>query len=342
MNNVASMHSHLCAGLNKIDGVNARYIVAGRRKYIQSDSNEILIEKYGSRRRPLRYLMNLIMFRYRIKKWIRWADVVYFLWDSSYDDYDLILCKRFNKRVYIEWVGSDIRNPDILKQINPFYAEVFNKGYEYCELESSTFRIDVQKKFKVYGANVIAIPEMKLYISEVFTEIYTFLQRLKISPITNKVAKEDEIVIVHSPTAPYAKGTLFIEETIKVLHSKYKFKYVCLTDMKREDVQSWMQRADIFIDQIIIGGHGMAILEAMSYGVPSLCYILPELFDLGLPIDCPIVNVNPSNLTMELEKLLVNSEERSRIGRESREYVLKYHNSDNLAIDLVNYFRSRM
>lgn len=334
------MHSHLCKGLNKIEGVNAKYVVAGIRKYIESDCNELLIEKYSSRRNPIRYIINRLTYKRKLQKWIQWADIVYFLWDSSYKDYDLVLCRKYNKRIFIEWVGSDIRNPEILKQLNPHYAVVFKQGYEYFDLESSNFRVLVQEKFKFYGANVIAVPEMKLYISDKFTEVYTFLQRLSISSISKGVSGDGRLVIVHSPTAPVAKGTSYIEDTIKVLKDKYQLEYVCLTNMNREYVQSWMLRADIFIDQVIIGSHGMAVLEAMSYGVPSLCYLLPELYSLGLPSDCPIVNVNPSNLEFELERLIVNEEERKRIGLASKEYVLKHHDSDKLAIELVNYFRS--
>ena len=77
-----------------------------------------------------------------------------------------------------------------------------------------------------------------------------------------------------------------------------------------------MQKADIFLDQIICGGYGMACTEAMAFGKPVMCYIMPEVFKAGLPEDFPITNTNPDNLKEQLIKLITDPQMRHDTGKE--------------------------
>ena len=103
-----------------------------------------------------------------------------------------------------------------------------------------------------------------------------------------------------------------------------------------------IQSSDIFVDQLICGSHGMAACEAMSFGKPVLCYLMPELFESGLPSECPIVNTNPSNLEENLIRLITDGKLRQETGLKSRLYVEKYHNADNIAQELVSLFKNSL
>ncbi|HPO51256.1 MAG TPA: hypothetical protein PK165_00305 [bacterium] len=98
-----------------------------------------------------------------------------------------------------------------------------------------------------------------------------------------------------------------------------------------------MKNADIFLDQFVLGAHGMACLEAMAYGKPVLCYIKPSLIP-QYPDDLPIVNANPDNLEIVLEELLLNGKKRCELGKQGRAYVEKYHDAMKLSYDLVSIY----
>ena len=74
--------------------------------------------------------------------------------------------------------------------------------------------------------------------------------------------------------------------------------------MTRAEALEIMQKADIFIDQLILGSYGMSSIEAMSFGKPVMTYIMPKVFEAGLPNECPIVNTNPTNLEGNLIALI--------------------------------------
>jgi glycosyltransferase involved in cell wall biosynthesis len=344
VNNIASLHSHLATSLNKIEGVNAKYIVFGHHQYINKNQNEIFLDKYPSRKNPFTYLYHKLTLKYQIKKLIEWCDVVYYIWDSILDEYDLELAHKLNKKIYVEWVGSDIRDPEILFKINPYYKDVFEKGYNYAELERSNFKNIVQEKFAKYNASLISTHEMLLYIKEnLFIDKHVIFTRLNVKDFKISIPSSQykTPLIIHSPSAPIVKGSDYIIKAIEELKTKYHFDFELITNKPREEVLSLMQKADIFIDQIICGGYGLASVEAMSFGKPVLCYILPQLFEHGLPKECPIVNANPDNIKEKLEELIVNPALRKEIGEKSRKYVEDFHDSDKIALQLIEIFKKK-
>lgn len=341
INNVASFHSTLAHSLNKLENVSAKYITTSKHHYVSENEFGTYIPLYVSKKKPFAFLLHKLTFKRRIKKLIQWSDVVYYLWDSLLEEEDLKLAYSLGKPIFIEWMGSDIRDPEKLRKINPWFDETFDKGYEYKDLESSDRKNGVQLKFSNYKAQALAAPEMKLYIREdLFPLPKTLFQRIEIkkfSPAFPEISIQRP-KIVHSPSAPIAKGTPTIEKVISELKETHDFDFVYLHGMSRDQVLKEMQTADIFLDQIICGGYGMAACEAMAFGKPVMCYLLPELFELGLPLDCPIINTDPGNLKENLVRLLSDPGLRNQTGIKSRNFIEKYHDSDKIAAQLVDIF----
>jgi glycosyltransferase involved in cell wall biosynthesis len=76
----------------------------------------------------------------------------------------------------------------------------------------------------------------------------------------------------------------------------------------------------------------------MAFGKPTLCFIKPSLIKT-YPADFPIINAKPDNLVEVLASLLENGTLRNQIGRQSRAYVAKYHDSHKIAQDLVKIYQ---
>jgi glycosyltransferase involved in cell wall biosynthesis len=342
VNNIASFNSTLSEAFNKINDIESKYIVTSKHKYILSNENEIFISTFVSKKNPLKYFYNKLTYKKKIKKWIDWADIVYYLWDSLLGEEDLIYCQENKKKIFIEWVGSDIRNPEILIKINPYYEKVFNHGYEYQFLEKSDNKNLVIQKFAKYNASVLLSPEMQLFLPQLtFNNVYTVFQRLNINSFTSIYPSIHKMrpLVIHAPSAPIAKGSTFIIPIIERLKKEFDFDFELLTGLSRVQVLNRMKTADIFLDQLIIGGHGMASIEAMAFGKPVMCFLLPELSEFEFPTDCPIVNTNPDNLEQKLISLISNSKLRNELGIKSREYVEKYHDVDKIAPLIIDIFK---
>jgi glycosyltransferase involved in cell wall biosynthesis len=341
--NIASMPAITTAALNKIDGVNARFITNSLNKYCEINESIIYEPRNFSRRKPIKYIFNKIRYIKVIKKWIKWADILHYTWSAaSNDGSDLRYAKKLGKPIFIEWVGSDIRNPEFLKKINKFYLDALLNGYEYKDMESKDQSIKNQKLFLHHGAIPTLCPEMKLYLDiNIFQRNEILFQRINIrnfKPIFPLI-KNEKVVIVHSPSAKVAKGSEYIISIVEKLKKNYNIDFKLLHGLPRVEVLQLIQSSDIFIDQIILGSYGMAAMEAMSFGKPVMCYIIPEVFEAGLPEECPIVNTNPENIEEQLIRLITQPELRNKLGKESREFVEKYHDVDKVAGLMLEMYR---
>jgi glycosyltransferase involved in cell wall biosynthesis len=189
-------------------------------------------------------------------------------------------------------------------------------------------------------------PEMTLFVNrQLFPKgPITFLQRMSVKNIAPQYpdVTKSKPLIIHSPSARICKGTSHIINAIEELKLKYDFDFKLIENMTRSEALKLISTCDIFVDQLITGSYGSACMEAMSFGKPVLTIILPEVFEAGLPLECPIVNSNPENIKQQLEKLIIDPLYRNQIGKASRTFVEKYHDADKLALDLLNIYKKEL
>ncbi|MEO6683286.1 MAG: glycosyltransferase [Ginsengibacter sp.] len=340
--NIASMPAITADSLNKIKGIQAKCLTQSPHKYQQSSKNIIVIA--GVRRKPLKWLWYKLNLKRTVKKWIDWADVVHYTWSPLYSDArDVKYASEKGKKIFVEWVGSDIRNPDYLKSINSYYKFAFENGYEYANLESKDYSQRNQNLFANHGAIPLLTPELSLFVNKsIFKQTHLLNQRVDVYNFKPAYPAENNIrpLIIHSPTAKVGKGSNMIIPIVEELKKEYDFDFMLLHDMSRERVLEIMQTADIFIDQIIVGSYGMAAMEAMSFGKPVMCYIMPEVFEAGLSEECPIVNTSPDNLKEQLIKLITNPQLRHDIGIKSRKFAEKFHDVEKVSSLLLSIYKT--
>ena len=342
--NIASIASFTVDGLNKVDGIEAKGIIISTHRFQYQGDNIITLPVISTKKKPLQWLVSKLRFEFEVIKWILWADVIHYIWSPVYNNNrDIYLAYKLKKKIFVEFVGSDIRNPEILTRINPYYVQASKSGYEYAQIENAENSLKNQTRFSLYKAIPLLCPEMHIFLCKnLFTDAKILYQRINVSGFHYSLPNTAETrpLIVHSPSAKVAKGTYIIRKVIEKLKNDFDFEYRELHNISRQDVLKVMEKADIFLDQIIVGGYGMASIEAMSFGKPVMCYIMCEVFDSGLSHDCPIINTNPDNLELQLVRLISDGKLRHEIGIKSRAYVEKYHDADIVCKDLVNHYKS--
>lgn len=342
--NIASMPAITADSLNNVEGIEAKCLTQSPHKYQQNSKNIIVIA--GLRSKPLKWLWYKLKLKRTVRKWINWADVVHYTWSPVYSDArDVKYASEKGKKIFIEWVGSDIRNPDHLKSINSYYMFAFENGYEYANLESNDYSLRNQNLFANQGAIPLLTPELSLFVDKsLFKQTHLLNQRVDVNNFKPAYPAENSIrpLIIHSPTAKVGKGSNLIIPIIQELKKEYDFDFMLLHDMSREKVLEIMQKADIYIDQIIVGSYGMAAMEAMSFGKPVMCYIMPQVFEAGLSEECPIVNTSPDNLKKQLIKLITNPQLRHDIGIKSREFAEKFHDVEKVSSLLLSIYKTEL
>lgn len=344
--NYGSMPSITIDALRR-KGIDARGLTYSHHQYQYLSPNMINapIDTHGRRLKKIPKYLSQVYAHYKLlDSMLEWCDVVH--WMGHFymaKQLDFKLLKKHNKPGIVEFVGSDIRNPDVLRKINPYYKSIYDQNlWEYANVETAENSNHLQSLFHELNFVPGVCPEMSLFINEsIFGKSkYLLMQRFDVNSYIPSYPSSTETrpVILHSPSAKHTKGTRFIEEAIQQLKGTYDFEYRTLHNLPRNEVLNLMGSCDIFIDQLIGGGYGTASMEAMSMGKPVIAYIMPELFKNGLPKDAPFVNANPDTIKTAIASLLNDAELRHTTGKASRDFVVKYHNADTIADDLIGFY----
>jgi glycosyltransferase involved in cell wall biosynthesis len=342
--NIASMQSMTTEALNKIKGINAKCIVFDSHKYNAYSKNTIILAV--NRKNKATFLYTKIKGFVVLCRYILWADVIHWSWGSAFPfQLDIRLAALLRKKRFIEWVGSDIRVPEITGKESVWYKNAFHNGYEYAQIESKKKSYHIQKLFSRLNFVPILVPEMTLFLmpglfKKNHVAQYRCFSKEKFPETFYPATNNDKIVIVHSPSAKIAKGSNYIIPVVEELQKRYPVEFILLHDVSHQQVIETMKHCDIFIDQIILGSYAAAAIEAMSLGKPVVAYIMPSVFQQGLPGECPVVNANPDTLKEQLTMLITNPQLRREIGMKSRQYVEKFHNVDTISTQLLSIYKS--
>lgn len=338
--NIASQVSITVRALRDL-GVDAQGFVINNSP-IQGNEGIRNFETISLRKHPIRGAIRKLLLIYQFQAAIRWADVIHWYFNARIlaKEMDLKYINFLNKPRIVEFWGSDIRIPEIASEDNPYRAKMYS---EYPELSNGAHEraIQTQMRFQRYGFECL-LPGTELYpyINEnIFPTPYKTKARLLIADFIPKYPPpaKKRPVIVHAPSHKGKKGTNTVLLAIDHLKKKHDFEFRIIHGVDHAEAINIISNCDVMVDQFVAGAHGLASLEAMALGKPTLCYIKPSLVET-YPPDFPIVNANQDNLAEVLGTLLENGDLRYQIGRQSRAYVEKYHDAHKIAHDLVKIY----
>jgi glycosyltransferase involved in cell wall biosynthesis len=323
-------------------GVEARCLVCNNSPLQGSEG----IENYeivSPWRHPLRWGIQKLTWWNAVQSAIRWADVIHlhFMQSSFPANLDLKFIAYLNKACIVEVWGSDIRIPEIATVDNPYLARVYQ---EYPALAQNARMRSIQKQtlFARHGFSCL-IPgvETETYIQkDIFPTTYMTRTRLILSEFDPKYPdpNEQHPLIVHAPSKKNIKGTKEILDAIEQLKGKYNFDFKLVHNLEHAKSLEIIRNCDIMVDQLSVGSYGVAALEAMAFGKPTICYLKSSLIP-KYPSDLPIVNANPDTIVDVLESLLVDKQRRYTIGRKSRSYVEANHDAHKITRQLITIYQ---
>jgi glycosyltransferase involved in cell wall biosynthesis len=141
-------------------------------------------------------------------------------------------------------------------------------------------------------------------------------------------------LVVHAPSSREKKGTAWVIEACAQLPVELDIVEGVPHDVARERYA----RADIVVDQLNAGWHGVFALESMALGKPVVTYLKPDVVDRsaeGYGIRLPIVPATKETLVDALRPLVESPALRREIGAASRAYVEQVHDIDRVADRLI-------
>ena len=339
--NIASQASITVRALRDI-GVEARCLVLNSNSIQENNGTENYT--IGTRKQhPIQWGLQTLAWWNAVQSAIRWTDVVHlhFMSSSLPANIDLWLSAFLNKARIVEVWGSDIRIPEIAIVDNPYLAKVYQNNPDLAH-SSHGRSLKNQSCMARYGFECL-VPgiETETYIQKgFFPTPYRTRTRLILSEFEPKYPdpNKQRPLIIHTPSNKTLKGTKEILSAIEQLKGKYKFDFQLIYGLKHSEALDMIRNCDIVVDQLVLGAYGVAALEAMAFGKPTICYLKPSLVS-KYPTDLPIVNANPDDLVDVLENILGDRKQRHEIGRQSRAYVEKYHDAYKIAKQLVSIYQ---
>ena len=331
--NIASMPSHTVRALRAL-GVDAVGFEIGVPSAIVTGA---AIETV-----PFPARKNLAEWR-RFVAWylrtIRDADIVHWYYETRYPTYgiDPIAVRLLRTPGVVEWQGSEIRIPEVEFADNPAYTYAWEHGYEFRGIETLRHSSSVQRRFAHAGFEPVAAPGMVQYVLPEYRERMSVIPRgiiLDDFEVHLPDVRSARPRIVHAPSSPNAKGTPSIVAAVQQLRSSHDFDFVLLHDVPREQALAEIARADIFVDQMILGDYGMAAIEAMAQGKPVVCHVKPAV-RARYADSLPIVEATPDTVASVLDGLLTDGERRRLLGQAGRQYVEEEHDAMKRAAALI-------
>jgi glycosyltransferase involved in cell wall biosynthesis len=144
-------------------------------------------------------------------------------------------------------------------------------------------------------------------------------------------------LVVHAPSNREKKGTRYVIEACE----KLELDLEIVEGVRHDEARERYARADIVVDQLNAGWHGVFALEAMALGKPVIAHLDEETVEQsaeGYGIRVPIVPATKDTLVEALRPLAEDPATRQKIGAESRAYVEQVHDIDHIADRLLTIY----
>ena len=240
------------------------------------------------------------------------------------------------KRIVTEFFGSDVRLPEAEARRNPYYVNSYHESEVINRKRLKTWA-------DITGGEVIFLDHtFNIFLEPYFDKIHLVGQRVdcfRYEPSYPRSDSDSPVRVMHAPSQQAFKGTIHVEKAVENLRLKgLKFEYIKITGLSNSDAMALYKTADLIVDQLCGGAHGVFACEAMALGKPVICYILQDLVS-GYPEGFPIINANPDTIESVLEEWIQSPRRLHEVGVQSRAYAERVHDVRKIARDLIRIYR---
>ncbi len=332
LSEVAGQNAYSVQGLRGI-GENAETVVYYRHPFDYPYDKCLNIDKSNRKMIPVYACKLGVFFLSALKRY----DCFHFHYGHSIlNGPELSLYKKFGKRIFFEYHGSDLRDQEM-------FCRVSGMPFDPSETTSPKQHARNRKICKAADGIVIHDDELIPYLPKECAPTYVVPLRVDISRFDTAypVATTDTIRIVHAPSKRAIKGTKYVLEAFNRLKEKYDNIELILVEGKtQQEAFEIYKTADIIVDQLFAGTYGVFAIESMALGKPVITYISDEMKE-RLPEELPIVSGNINTVEKAMESLILDAELRYKKGVEGRKYVENYHNYKYAAYVLRDIYYGR-
>ncbi|MFH0732502.1 MAG: glycosyltransferase [Candidatus Omnitrophota bacterium] len=157
---------------------------------------------------------------------------------------------------------------------------------------------------------------------------------------------ENTFHIIHLPSKRKIKGTKYIINAVNRLKQEgHRLDLLVVEKTPHNCLKDIYKKADLVVDQLLIGWYGAVSVEAMACGKPVVCYIKREdlqFIPQQMRNDLPVINAQPDTIYGVLKEIVKNRETLSGLGQKSRAYVERWHNPLEIAKKVIKDYENAL
>ncbi len=328
------------------------------------EPDEILFGSAGPIRREVR--------RWRLlERAIRWADVVHFNFGAS------IMPRRrapgavdagLGHRAFAAYGAMlELRDPGLLRRAGTGVAVTFQgddarQGDRLVgdarilleEVDPGTYVDDEQKRacLRTWARSANRIYALNPDLLRVLPPWASFVPYAHVDPRTWRPAEQEPdpsghaLRVAHAPTARGGKGTRFVLAAVRRLQDDgVAIELDLIEGVSHEQARARLGRADVVVDQLLLGWYGGISVEAMALGRAVVCFIDPAdraLVDPGMASDLPIAEATRDSLANVLREMATDPGVASELGDRGPAFVRRWHDPLEVARRMERDYREML
>ena len=276
-----------------------------------------------------------------------WLYPVYRVYQRLLSMRDLPLLKRAGKGIVVTFQGNDARQGDFCLE-NFEISAAHEAAPGFYNATSDAERRKRISRFARYADRIYALNPDLLHVLPERAEFlpYANVDLCDWRPVTN--VNTERLTVVHAPTRQRIKGTEHVLRAVERLRTddQLDFEFVLVQGLTHAEARRIYTRADLLVDQLLVGWYGGVAVECMALGKPVLCYLREaDLAYIPEPMrrELPIIRATPTTIYDVLKTwLTVRKTQLPELGHRSRAYVERWHDPRRIAVRLHEAYEAIM
>lgn len=245
--------------------------------------------------------------------------------------WDIPLLRSLGKRVIMNFRGSDVRLPSehVRREPDSYLAT------EGARIDEARIRGRIAICRRYCDAMLVSTPGLLDDVPDAqwlphVVDVAAWS--------TDRKAEPAVPVVLHTPSSRATKSSDVIDREMSELAEQGRVIYRSEEGLTRTDMVAALQAADIVIDSLAIGDHGLLSVEAMAAGAIAVGHIAPENRDRNPGV--PVVEATIDTVQEVVRDLASDPARRSTLRQEGLRHVRERHDRSTVGLELVDLYRA--
>lgn len=157
-----------------------------------------------------------------------------------------------------------------------------------------------------------------------------------------RAAPDAPLHVVHLSTNRVLKGTALIERALRQAAERFGITFEIIVRKPRPEAIAALHRADVVVDQMVLGWYGAAAVEAAYLGKPVVTWLSPRQLEAApqdLRNDLPFLNVAHQDLVSAIGRFVADRSMAEVYGDRARRFALAWHGPRAVASQALEIYR---